>query len=268
MASERILELLRRPVDADEYQEIRELWKTHSLAEDNRDLPGLISTLTEDCVYEVMGTGARWEGHDGATRFYTELLTAFPDIHFDLEYIVIGPQGVCEEARVTATHEGRWLDHEPSGDAPRVAECDLLPLGSRREEVPRRDGLHRSQLAGSDALAGERAGRLGELAVRAARDREERIDDVWMELRAAASADVGEGILDGEGIGVRAHRGHRVPGVGEADDRRLDRDLGARQTVGIAASVEALVVMADAPAPRPPAAAACRRSRRPSRSAP
>ena len=116
MASDRILELLRRPVDVDEYAEIRELWKTHSIAEDNRDLPGLISTLTEDCVYEVMGTGARWEGHDGAARFYTELLTAFPDIHFDLEYIVIGPQGVCEEARVTATHEAKWLEHEPTGE--------------------------------------------------------------------------------------------------------------------------------------------------------
>jgi len=31
-----------------------------------------------------------------------------------LEYIVIGPQGVCEEARVSATHLGRWLDHEPT----------------------------------------------------------------------------------------------------------------------------------------------------------
>ena len=116
MASDRILELLRRPVDFDEYAEIRELWKTHSIAEDNRDLPGLISTLTEDCVYEVMGTGARWERHEGATRFYTELLTAFPDIHFELEYIVIGPQGVCEEARVTATHAGRWLDNEPTNE--------------------------------------------------------------------------------------------------------------------------------------------------------
>ncbi len=74
MATEQILELLRRPVDAAEYDEIRELWKTHSIAEDNRDLPGLISTLTEDCVYEVRGSeGARWEGHEGAARFYTEL---------------------------------------------------------------------------------------------------------------------------------------------------------------------------------------------------
>jgi predicted ester cyclase len=116
MASEGILELLRRPVEEQEYVEIRELWKAHSIAEDNRDLQGLIATLTEDCLYEVRGTGARWERHEGATRFYTELLAAFPDIHFDLEYIVVGPQGVCEEARVTATHEGRWLGYEPTGE--------------------------------------------------------------------------------------------------------------------------------------------------------
>ena len=116
MATDRILDLLRRPVDPDEVAEIRELWKVHSIAEDNRDLPGLISTLTEDCVYSVAGTGARWEGHEGATRFYTELLTAFPDIHFDLTDIVIGPQGVCEEARVTGTHKAPWVGNPPTGE--------------------------------------------------------------------------------------------------------------------------------------------------------
>ncbi len=116
MATDRILDLLRMPVDPEEVAEIRELWKIHSIAEDSRDLPGLMSTLTEDCVYSVAGTGARWEGHEGATRFYTELLTAFPDIHFELDYIVIGPQGVCEEAIVTATHTGTWLGFEPTGE--------------------------------------------------------------------------------------------------------------------------------------------------------
>jgi predicted ester cyclase len=116
VASERILELLHRPSDPAEHDAIRELWKAHSIAEDNRDLPGLIATLTEDCVYTVAGTGARWEGHEGAGRFYTELLTAFPDIQFSLDYIVIGPQGVCEEAIVTATHKGPWLGVEPTGE--------------------------------------------------------------------------------------------------------------------------------------------------------
>ena len=112
-----VVEELRRDVSQDEHDEIRELWKKHSIAEDKRDLPGLISTLTEDCVYEVRPDGARWEGHDGAARFYTELLTAFPDIHFDLTDIVIGPQGVCEWARVTGTHSNKWLDYEPTGES-------------------------------------------------------------------------------------------------------------------------------------------------------
>jgi predicted ester cyclase len=109
-----VVELIRR--EPDDYDAIRELWKKHSIAEDARDLPGLMSTLTPDCVYEVVQSGQRWEGHEGATRFYTELLTAFPDIHFDLTDIVIGPQGVCEEARVTGTHRGRWLHNEPTGE--------------------------------------------------------------------------------------------------------------------------------------------------------
>jgi predicted ester cyclase len=111
-----VVELMRRDVTPDVYDEIRELWKRHSVAEDARDLPGLISTLTDDCVYELRPGGRRWEGHEGAARFYTELLTAFPDIHFDLTDIVIGPQGVCEEARVTGTHRAAWLGHEPTGE--------------------------------------------------------------------------------------------------------------------------------------------------------
>ena len=111
-----VRELLAREVTPELYREIRELWKAHSIAEDKRDIAGLIATLTPDCVYEVLPDGGRWEGHAGATRFYMELLAAFPDIHFDLQTIVVGPQGVCEEARVTATHEGRWLAYEPTGD--------------------------------------------------------------------------------------------------------------------------------------------------------
>lgn len=109
-----VLEQIRRDPDAAEHEAIRELWKRHSKAEDNRDLPGLISTLTRDCVYELVQTGHRWEGHEGAARFYSGLLGAFPDIDFRLTGIVIGPQGVCEEADVTGTHEAEWLGIPPS----------------------------------------------------------------------------------------------------------------------------------------------------------
>lgn len=133
MAREDMLELLRRPMDPEEVAAIRELWKAHSIAEDNRDLDALIATLTEDCVYEVMGlAGARWEGHDGARRFYTELLTAFPDIRFELAYIVVGPQGVCEDARVTATHVRPWLGHEPTGERLAWRNAIFFPWDAER----------------------------------------------------------------------------------------------------------------------------------------
>ena len=116
MHREAVLDLLHRDIGAEEYREIRELWKAHSLAEDARDLAGLIATLTEDCSYEMPQAGKVWEGHEGARKFYLELLTAFPDIHFDLTNIVIGPQGVYEEAAVTATHQGTWLNIPATGE--------------------------------------------------------------------------------------------------------------------------------------------------------
>lgn len=116
VARDEVLELMRRDVDPAEYDEIRALWKAHSKAEDARDLPGLIATLSEDCVYTVLPDDVSWHGHEGAARFYTELLTAFPDIVFELQNIVIGPQGVVEEAHVTGTHSAPWLGQEPTGE--------------------------------------------------------------------------------------------------------------------------------------------------------
>ncbi len=129
-----IRELVRLNVSPADHHEIRELWKRHSIAEDERDLPGLIDTLTEDCVYELPQAQIRWEGHEGAARFYMELLTAFPDIHFDLTDIVIGPQGVCEEASVTATHVASWLDMQPSRERVEFRVVIFFPWDRERRK--------------------------------------------------------------------------------------------------------------------------------------
>jgi predicted ester cyclase len=92
----------------------------HSIAEDRRDLAGLIATLADDCVYEIVPTGRRWEGHGGARAFYTTFLGAFPDVKFDLTDIVIGPQGVIEVATMTGTHQGAWAGPAPTGQLVRL----------------------------------------------------------------------------------------------------------------------------------------------------
>ena len=94
---------------------IKRLWVRHSIAEDRRDIDGLIATLAPDCVYEIVVTGQRWTGHDGARSFYTELFAAFPDNAFALSEIVVGPQGVFEVATLTGTNQGPWAGVPASG---------------------------------------------------------------------------------------------------------------------------------------------------------
>jgi predicted ester cyclase len=127
-------EQLSRNITPELYEEVRALWKAHSIAEDQRDIAGLMATLTTDCVYEVIPGGARWEGHAGATRFYLELIGAFPDIRFDLENIVIGPQGVWEEAKVTGTHKGQWLGLSPTDQRVEFRVLIFFPWDTQRRK--------------------------------------------------------------------------------------------------------------------------------------
>ncbi|MFQ5928504.1 MAG: hypothetical protein ACE5MK_02320 [Acidobacteriota bacterium] len=55
MSREKVLELLRRNITPELYRVIREEWKTHSIAEDNRDIPGRLSTLKGEKVYFGVG---------------------------------------------------------------------------------------------------------------------------------------------------------------------------------------------------------------------
>ncbi len=115
------------PADPATHRKIRRLWQRHSIAEDRRDIDGLVATLSPDCVYEIVGTGLRWDGHDGARAFYTELFAAFPDNVFALNDIVIGPQGVFEAVVLEATHLGPFAGLQPSGRRVRLELAILFP---------------------------------------------------------------------------------------------------------------------------------------------
>lgn len=106
---------LARPFDPAELKRIKRLWVRHSIAEERRDIDGLVATLAPECTYELVTTGQRWDGHAGARAFYTQLFAAFPDNAFALSEIVVGPQGVFETARLTGTNLGPWAGAPASG---------------------------------------------------------------------------------------------------------------------------------------------------------
>jgi predicted ester cyclase len=124
---ERVRERLGWPADPTTHRRIRRLWQRHSIAEDRRDIEGLIATLAPECVYDIVGSGFRWQGHQGARAFYTELFAAFPDNRFALTDIVIGPQGVFEAVVLDATHEGPFAGLQPTGRKVRLELAILFP---------------------------------------------------------------------------------------------------------------------------------------------
>ena len=65
-----IRERLAWPASPELHQQIRRLWQRHSIAEDRRDIDGLIETLTPDCVYELVAMGQRFRA---ATIYATRL---------------------------------------------------------------------------------------------------------------------------------------------------------------------------------------------------
>ena len=122
-----VQERLAFPFDPAEERRIKRLWMRHSIAEDRRDIDGLVATLAPERVYEIVGTGLRWEGHDGARAFYTDLFAAFPDNHFALTDIVVGPQGVFEAVVLEATHVGPFAGLQPTGRQVRLELAILFP---------------------------------------------------------------------------------------------------------------------------------------------
>jgi hypothetical protein len=140
---------LARPFDPAELRRIKRLWVRHSIAEDRRDIDGLVATLSPGCVYEIVPTGQRWEGHAGARAFYAELFAAFPDNAFALTEIVVGPQGVFEVATLTGTNLGPWAGAEPTGLPIALQVLILFPWDSATERFSgERIWFDRGSLAG------------------------------------------------------------------------------------------------------------------------
>lgn len=114
------------PFDQAEYDRIKELWLDHIAAEHAGDIPGLLATLTEDCVYTMLNNGKTWHGHAGAAKFYEGFLTGFPENCFAVTNVFIGPQGVVEEAHFNGVHNGAGLLDLPQTNQPIEFDVALL----------------------------------------------------------------------------------------------------------------------------------------------
>ena len=110
----RFAQILDRSITPELYREILQLWLRHVTNEEKLFVPHteeegraamaeMLAAFVEDCVVEVVFTGDRWTGHDGARRFYDAFLSSIDDMRWVPQALVIGPQGVLDVVNMTGT---------------------------------------------------------------------------------------------------------------------------------------------------------------------
>jgi predicted ester cyclase len=116
-----VQERLEWEVTTETYDQIRTVWLKHCDTELRQDMDGLLSTLTEDCLYTVVfanqpaAGSQQWKGLQGARAFYTALFQAFPEQNWQPEAVVIGPQGVFSAVVLNSMQVAPWAGLQPTG---------------------------------------------------------------------------------------------------------------------------------------------------------
>ncbi len=110
--------------------------RRHRAAEDARDFPAVMQTLTPDCFLEQVSLGLRSEGKDDATRAYEEWFAAFPDLGPIPEGIAFGDNVLVAYGQLHGTMKEQWLGLGPTGREFTVPLVNIVPF---------KDGLMRGE---------------------------------------------------------------------------------------------------------------------------
>jgi len=110
----------------------------HVRFENAHDLDGVLGTFGNTARYDDEAWGEHYSGADGVREFYTQLMTALPDLEIEVLRRHVTDEVVVLEVMIRGTHLGAWRG---------------LPSTGRRVEIPL-CGVY--TFDEQDRLAGER----------------------------------------------------------------------------------------------------------------
>jgi hypothetical protein len=113
-------------------EEMLAVYQRHRAAEDARDFPAVMETLTEDCFLEHVSLALRSEGKRDATTAYEDLFGAFPDLGPIPGGIAYGDDVLVAFGELHGTMRGPWLGLSPTGGEFTIPLVNIVPF---------RDGL-------------------------------------------------------------------------------------------------------------------------------
>ena len=91
---------------------IEELWN-------GRKLDVADQIFSEDCVTHQLRSGSLAEpvhrGPDAMKEHVSGWLTSFPDLHFNIEQMIVDRDRVVSQLMMEGTHQGTWMGISPTG---------------------------------------------------------------------------------------------------------------------------------------------------------
>ena len=114
------------------------LVEQHIRFENEHKLDGVLSTFGDSAHYDDEAWSEHHEGRDGVRHFYSQLMSALPDLQIEVKRLHVTDDAILMEVMIRGTHLGAWRG---------------LPATGRRVEVPL-CGVY--TFDGEDRLAGEK----------------------------------------------------------------------------------------------------------------
>ena len=102
--------------------------EAHLQAEESRDLPGLLATLVEDCIYEDSLLPAPIRGREAVADYYRELWSGFPNFTYEVTNRVADQSNVVYEMTLRGTHTGTFRGLPASGRSGELKAVVVFPM--------------------------------------------------------------------------------------------------------------------------------------------
>jgi len=105
-----------------------ELVRDHLRAEDRHDVPAVLDTFTEDCIYRIPAYDVDLRGKEQIGEFYSSMFASFPDFLNASEAFHVAEEAIFVDIVTERTHDGPWRDLARTGTTFRTTSLAQFPI--------------------------------------------------------------------------------------------------------------------------------------------
>jgi steroid delta-isomerase-like uncharacterized protein len=97
----------------------------HIQLENQHDLTGVLKTFGDSARYDDEAWGEHYQGRDGVSQFYQQLMNALPDLKIEVQRRYVTDDAILVEVIICGTHLGGWRGLPATGRRVKFPLCGI-----------------------------------------------------------------------------------------------------------------------------------------------